>query len=179
MPSQASKVSKQIKKKKPGKLGALHENSRDAKRLRRANARDDRVNRLATIRARQSEPSIERVQFFRDAADERQATFTFEETQALIEVFLKRDSEQLSELKEKRRPGRPSSTAQDLLQAKHDLENKEYNSGFWIPDMEDGDNILMLQAWDGQWSSMSTMNYVRITRSGSKQTSQFPPNREN
>ena len=56
MPSSVTKVTKQIKKKKPGKIGALHENSRDAKRLRRANARDDKLNRVATVRARKVTP---------------------------------------------------------------------------------------------------------------------------
>ena len=57
MPSSVAKVTKQISKKKPGKLGTLHENSRDAKRLRRANARDDKLNRLAAVRAKQATPT--------------------------------------------------------------------------------------------------------------------------
>lgn len=42
------KVQKQIKKKRGGQLNALHEDSRDAKRLRRASAREDRLARVAT-----------------------------------------------------------------------------------------------------------------------------------
>lgn len=45
MPKSFSKVHKQISKKR-GVVEALHENSRDAKRLRRANTRDDRVARV-------------------------------------------------------------------------------------------------------------------------------------
>lgn len=41
------KVQKQISKKRGGKLNALHEDSRDAKRLRRASAREDRLARVA------------------------------------------------------------------------------------------------------------------------------------
>jgi translation machinery-associated protein 16 len=49
------KVQKQISKKR-GKLDALHENSRDSKKLRRASAREDKLARLAaaTSKARQS-----------------------------------------------------------------------------------------------------------------------------
>lgn len=55
MPKTLQKVHKHISKKR-GVVEALHENSRDAKRLRRANARDDRVARVHTnlSRGRQS-----------------------------------------------------------------------------------------------------------------------------
>lgn len=42
------KIQKHITKKRGGKLEALHENSRDAKRLRRAGAREDRLARIAS-----------------------------------------------------------------------------------------------------------------------------------
>lgn len=45
------KVHKHVNKKK-GAVEALHENSRDAKRLRRAGARDDRVSRVQATLAR-------------------------------------------------------------------------------------------------------------------------------
>lgn len=45
MPKSFNKVHKQISKKR-GAVEALHENSRDAKRLNRANARDSRVARI-------------------------------------------------------------------------------------------------------------------------------------
>ena len=53
-----SKVQKKISKKRTGKRTgmSLHENSRDAQRLRRAGAREDKVGRLmdAAVRANQS-----------------------------------------------------------------------------------------------------------------------------
>jgi translation machinery-associated protein 16 len=51
-----SKVHKQISKKRGSKLDSLHENSRDAKRLRRASARDDKLSRAAStmMKGRQS-----------------------------------------------------------------------------------------------------------------------------
>ena len=55
MPKSLHKVHKHIAKKR-GAVEALHENSRDAKRLRKANARDDRVARVTASlsRGRQS-----------------------------------------------------------------------------------------------------------------------------
>lgn len=49
------KVHKHISKKR-GVLDSLHENSRDAQRLRRAGARDDRLNRHAAITQRARQP---------------------------------------------------------------------------------------------------------------------------
>ena len=55
MPKSFSKVHKKISKKR-GQVEALHENSRDAKRLHRANHREERVARASatTSRGRQS-----------------------------------------------------------------------------------------------------------------------------
>lgn len=54
MPSKFAKVQKQVSKKKGGAL-ALHENSRDALRLRSAVARDDRVARLGAMREKMND----------------------------------------------------------------------------------------------------------------------------
>ena len=50
-----NKVQKQISKKRGGKPNALHENSRDARRLRQAGAREEKLARLlnAATRANQ------------------------------------------------------------------------------------------------------------------------------
>jgi translation machinery-associated protein 16 len=54
MPKNLYKVQKQITKKK-GKLGTLHENSRDSRRLQTAGVREDKLARVgaATNRGRQ------------------------------------------------------------------------------------------------------------------------------
>ena len=41
-----SKVQKKVSKKRGGKLNALHENSRDSKRLRRAGMREEKIAKL-------------------------------------------------------------------------------------------------------------------------------------
>jgi hypothetical protein len=56
MPSnRLGKVQKHIQKKK-GRNAALHENSRDTKRLQSAAGRDDKLNRLAAVREKQNRP---------------------------------------------------------------------------------------------------------------------------
>ena len=54
MPKSLSKIQKKLSKKKGG-IGSLHENSRDAQRLRRAGARSEKLERLATARVKANE----------------------------------------------------------------------------------------------------------------------------
>lgn len=89
--------------------------------------------------------------------------------------YISRDDEELAKLQTERRPGRPSSTREDLLKQRIETENREYDAGFWIPDMEDADNIARLESWTGDWTSLNTLSYVRLSRDGKKRSSTFPP----
>ena len=50
------KTRKQISKKRNGQIDALHENSRNAKRLHGAQVRDDRLNKIASARRKNEKP---------------------------------------------------------------------------------------------------------------------------
>jgi hypothetical protein len=56
MPKSLEKTRKKIAKKKKGNITALHENSRDSQRLRRANMRDDKLVRVASARRKNDQP---------------------------------------------------------------------------------------------------------------------------
>ncbi|KAI4105538.1 MAG: hypothetical protein LQ339_003380 [Xanthoria mediterranea] len=176
MPKDLAKVQKKIHKKK-GAATSLHENSRDAKRLRRAGARSDKLDKLATARAKALQPYLQRISFFQSAAQEEGASgpFTIESMQALIEIYLDRDAHELSTIQSQRRPGRPPSTAEDTLKQRIEVEAKEYRSGYWIPDMADVENLGRLKGWNEQWTGLGMLKYVRIARDGSRHVSSFPP----
>ena len=55
MPKSLAKVQKRITKKK-GNSNSLHENSRDAQKLRRAGARSEKLDKLAAARAKANQP---------------------------------------------------------------------------------------------------------------------------
>jgi translation machinery-associated protein 16 len=55
MPKSLEKTRKQISKKKSD-ITALHENSRDSQRLRRAQMRDDKLVRVAAARRKIDQP---------------------------------------------------------------------------------------------------------------------------
>ena len=54
-------------------------------------------------------------------------------------------------------------------------EEREHDIGFWIPDMVAGDNLVLLRKWNGEWTSLSTLKFVRIGKDGEKKESAFPP----
>jgi len=63
MPSRYTKIRKHVVKKKgASKVNSLHENSRDALRLRKAITRDDKVARLNRLRKGENEAFREETQ---------------------------------------------------------------------------------------------------------------------
>jgi translation machinery-associated protein 16 len=95
--------------------------------------------------------------------------------QAMIEDYLGRDDEELANLKAERRAGRPPNNRQSLLEQHQATEQDEYASGFWVPDLEDGENLKRLKEWNGQWAGLATLKFARISKEGVKRGSSFPP----
>ena len=175
MPSSLAKVQKHVKKKKGDKIKSLHENSRDAQRLRRAGSRDDRVARLSALRNKVNQQWIERVVFFQERLPETLHPMETEEIQALIQGYLTRRDEELEQIKSDRRAGRPPSTRQSLLEQQKKAEELEYESGLWIPNLQDEVTLVKLDQWEGDWVSLGNMRFVRTDRGGTVRESQFPP----
>lgn len=90
--------------------------------------------------------------------------------------YLKRHDEEIVVLKAQRRPGRPPNNRESLMEERRAREENEYSTGFWVPDMENERTLGLLRDWNEQWASLSTLSYVRLTRTGTKTKSCFPPN---
>ncbi len=56
MPKSLHKVQKHIIKKKKGRAGALHEKSRDSRKLQQALARDEKLSTVLACRAKAKQP---------------------------------------------------------------------------------------------------------------------------
>ncbi|QSZ31483.1 hypothetical protein DSL72_001048 [Monilinia vaccinii-corymbosi] len=177
MPKSLKKVSKHISKKKGGEVTALHENSRDSRSLRRAGGRDDKLDRMAAERKRHNRPILERALYFQEAVKKNGVKpFDLDAIHSLITTFVHQNDEELSALKKERRPGRPASTREDLLKIKIAADEKEYENGFYLPDLTNSDNVMALALWENStWSYLSTLKWVRLSSSGHIQESKFPP----
>jgi translation machinery-associated protein 16 len=116
-----------------------------------------------------------RVKSFQSYTAEHESAVSIPEIQAMIEDYLGRDDEELLKLKAERRPGRPASTRQTLLDQHQAVEQGEYASGFWVPDLQDEENLKKLKDWPGKWSGLATLKFARISKEGVKKESSFPP----
>lgn len=175
MPSSLHKVQKRVNKKKGPKANALHENSRDAQRIRRAGARDDRVARVTSTRQKANLPWLERVAFFQDRLPETLHPMDLEPIKELIHEFLSRHDEELAQLKAERRPGRPPSNRQSLLEQQIKQEAMEYEGGFWMPNLQDEETLMKIEGWGGEWMALAPLRFVRVVKDGEVKESQFPP----
>ncbi|KAH8693943.1 translation machinery-associated protein 16 [Talaromyces proteolyticus] len=171
-----NKIQKKLSKKR-GKLNALHEDSRNAKSLRRAGAREDRIARVVTSAMIARQSLLDRVAHFQECLKEASEPFTIadDEIVQLIQKWINRDDEEIKQLHEERRKGRPPSKREENLQQRKTIEEKEYRSGFWMPDIAQQEVRQQMALWNGEWSSLSSMKFIRFAEGGVKQASTFPP----
>lgn len=175
MPRSLNKVQKHISKKKGGKLNSLHENSRDARRLRAAGAREEKLSKIVDAATRSNKVYVDRIRWFRSALEGSSGVLSEDELQALTENFIAREDDLLAEAKAERRPGRPSSKVEERIIERKDAEERQWKAGFWIVDLRHAEDIEKLERWSGDWAGLNTLNFIRITRDGTIKASSFPP----
>ncbi|KAI1986823.1 translation machinery-associated protein 16 [Ophidiomyces ophidiicola] len=175
MAKNLQKVQKQISKKR-GALDALHANSRDSRRLRRASAREIKLARVAAEHVTGRQIYLDRVSFFKSYITEITIPLSDNDMSQLIDKYLARYTSELTQLRQERRRGRPPSRREGVLSQQEVVEAREFSTGFWLPDLGSVDNLRKLKAWNGDWSAMSNLDFLRLRTDGSKQRSMFPPN---
>lgn len=175
MPSKLSKVQKHVSKKKGSKINSLHENSRDAQRLRRASSRDDRVARTNALKQKMNGKWLERIVFLSSRLPETLHPLELATIHDLVKSFVGRHDDELATLRSERRAGRPASNRQTLLEQALDADQKEYESGFWLPNLQDEETLVKLDTWQGDWSSLANLRYIRLSERSDVKESQFPP----
>ncbi|KAI5842385.1 translation machinery-associated protein 16 [Morchella snyderi] len=162
MPIALHKVQKKIKAKKDGKLDSL--GRRDSKKLSRATLRDEKLKKLGAARSKLKELELIRVGYFKVSTKDVKVPLSKQEIRDLVEKWVHRDDEELFEMHSERRPGRPTSTKEDLLKQRIDREIEEFRTGFYIPDLQDSENIERLRRWDGTVGSLAQVRFTRISK---------------
>ncbi|KAH8668904.1 translation machinery-associated protein 16 [Xylariales sp. PMI_506] len=180
MPKTSLEKTRKAIAKKKGPIDAIHQFSRDSKRLHRAQARDEKLEKIASARRKVDKPLIERASYFQEAAKQNGGkALEASVIQELINAFVHQYDEELNDLKKNRRPGRPATTREDLLKVKIASLEKEYENGFFLPDLSIDENAAHFTRWDGAWSFLTTLKWVRLSRDGKSQPSSFPPKGNN
>ena len=61
------------------------------------------------------------------------------------------------------------------MRHRRENEQREYRSGFWVPELRDAESRLKLERWNGEWAALNTLTFVRIVSEGGIKPSSFPP----
>ncbi|KAL6870517.1 translation machinery-associated protein 16 [Trichoderma novae-zelandiae] len=175
MPTTLQKTRKQISKKRNGEVNALHEKSRDSLRLHKAGVRDQRLEKLAAARGKREQPIVDRVRFFQQNVREQGSEpLEVPAIQALIHTYVHQYDEEYDAVRKTRRAGRPSSTKEDLLKIKMAALEKEYSTGFLIPDITSAESVKLLDAWEGSWAYLTSLPWIKVTDAGNVRKSELP-----
>ncbi|KAF7547616.1 hypothetical protein G7Z17_g7608 [Cylindrodendrum hubeiense] len=179
MPGSLDKTRKRISKKRNGVINSLHAKSRDSLSLHKAAVRDVRVAKLAATRRKKDQPLVDRVAFFqqalrvKDVADIAVAP-VIEEVQRMIHSFVHQYDEEYEGIKKTRRAGRPASMREDLLRTTISTLETEYKNGFLMPDLLTIESVNTLHLWEGSWSYLPQLKWVKVTSDGQVRPAAFP-----
>lgn len=104
--------------------------------------------------------------WFRYAFEEDKPVATKPEMHELIELYLERHDEEISDLEKDRSRGhkKPKNARQQLLESIKAREASEYISGMELPDMTNGKTLKLLRDWDGDKNSMPRMTTIRLQK---------------
>jgi translation machinery-associated protein 16 len=83
-------------------------------------------------------------------------------TSGKLTSFISRDQEEVDNLQKERRPGRPASSRQDQLTIKIEKEQKEFKTGFLVPDLSDLKTVERLKLWNGDQGGLNVLKFVRV-----------------
>lgn len=81
--------------------------------------------------------------------------------------WVHRDDDELSRIQSERRSGRPASPKEDLLKQRINRELEEFRTGFYVPDLQNWENMEWLQRWDGSVGSLAQVKFTRISKDDS------------
>ncbi|ODQ67332.1 hypothetical protein NADFUDRAFT_40497 [Nadsonia fulvescens var. elongata DSM 6958] len=153
-----------LKQKVKGAEKNLHLKSRKFRQINRATIREERINKQKHERIGAKEIRLLRTRFFKEAISTvDKSSFDLQDMKDLIEVFISRDDDELRKLKDARRPGRPASGRQDILQMKIEAEKKEYKTGYLMVDLSDVENVKFLRNWNGSQGGAGIIKFIRIS----------------
>ncbi|KAG0173009.1 hypothetical protein DFQ28_006345 [Apophysomyces sp. BC1034] len=141
----------------------VHPYSRKARQISRVYMRKEKLEKKSSERA--TNPKAERWLWFRFAFDDALPSATRADIHELIDMYLKRNDEELQKLREDRESSsfkRPKSSRETLLEALIASEHAEYVSGFELPDLTNGKSVKVLREWDGDQNGMTRIATIRV-----------------
>ncbi|ODV83028.1 hypothetical protein CANARDRAFT_178044 [[Candida] arabinofermentans NRRL YB-2248] len=155
-----AKITKKINSKK----SPLHPKGRKARLLSRATLREEKLNKKKLNHTAYKSDELMIVGFLQQIITEQSPyntmdKFNDEEIELFIDTFINRDEDELQELKDNRRSGRPASKRQDSIELRMKSDLNLYKSGWDIPDLTDVDNVKLLRNWKGERGGITAIKF--------------------
>lgn len=157
-----NKVTKNLTKS----TGQMHVKGRKFKQLNRATLRDQKITTKKLKHQEQKDRELSGIEFMKDCVNEmaEQEIFLMEQMKSFIERYISRHDEELKELKDQRRPGRPPTSRQLLLEVTVENERQVYATGFRIPDLNNKETVERLKLWNGTSGGTTVMKFIHVSK---------------
>lgn len=92
-----------------------------------------------------------------------------------VEQFIARGEVKIAVLEGERRQGRPMGREEERVRTRKEEEEREFETGFWVPDLRDEENLRRLREWKGDWVGLNVVRFARVRRDGEIVVSSWPP----
>ncbi|KAH3671051.1 hypothetical protein OGAPHI_000762 [Ogataea philodendri] len=164
----AKSLTSVTRKLKPSKL--LHPKGRKARLVSRATLRDEKLAKKKAIHQDRKSEELQIVTYFQQVICDNEEwsgkpTFEPSEIHAFIQTFIARDDDELEQLRAERRPGRPATKRQDLLEQRKAKESHMYETGWSIPDLQNKTTVELLRNWNGDRGSLTALTFKTVKKS--------------
>jgi translation machinery-associated protein 16 len=110
---------------------------------------------------------VERMLWFKFALDPEMKYLSRDDVHSLIRAYISRNDEEIDTLHLKRKTSQhPIKCARlEMLEFVKEKDNREYETGFSVPDLENASNVKTLREWNGDWNSKKLLKMTRICKS--------------
>ncbi|PWN22930.1 hypothetical protein BCV69DRAFT_280539 [Microstroma glucosiphilum] len=142
-----------------------HPRSRRAKQLDRVALRDVKLAQRRVVRDRSVSSRVQRIiNLTLLLPDDWECLPDLPALHAFMnESYLARHDDELKQLQEARRAGRPPSKHEVELKDLIEAERRDYNENMEIPDLLNATNVALLREWSGDSQSLGLFRLVRIS----------------
>ncbi|KAK6461415.1 translation machinery-associated protein 16 [Scheffersomyces coipomensis] len=158
-----------VKKIASKSSASMHVKGRKFKQLNRATLRDKKITEKKQKSLEQKTNELSILFFLQKIINEDKdfkdvEVFSFTEMKSFIGLFVSRFDDELNELREERRPGRPQTSRQQNLEEKVKHESHIFDTGYYGPDLSDKETVKRLRLWNGTSGATTGMKFVRISK---------------
>jgi translation machinery-associated protein 16 len=118
---------------------------------------------------------VNRVKFIQDNLPDELTPLPTETVLQFVTEYVARNEDELEEMQGARRHGKAPSAREVNMRQQSKNELREFESGYWIPDLSSKENMERLKNWNGEWVGLNPIKFVRMSKNGEMRPSSFPP----